>query len=63
MAAIELESAVTTGAFHTLLFDRSHIAYGRRAIITLILFLLQQFGGCTFVAVSPRPRLPQLTML
>jgi hypothetical protein len=50
MAAIDIEAKTSENVLKTLIFDKSSIRYRRRAIITFLLFMLQQFGGCTFVA-------------
>ena len=52
LEAIEAESTKHTNPLAVLFWDKSEIKFRRRAVITLIVFLLQQFGGCTFVAVS-----------
>ncbi|KAL2826184.1 general substrate transporter [Aspergillus pseudoustus] len=47
--SIEIESEINGKVLRTLFLDKSDIKYRRRALTTLVIFLLQQFGGCTFV--------------
>lgn len=49
LLAIEIEIEQTQSPF-ALLFGKSNLKIGRRAIITFVLFALQQLGGCTFIA-------------
>ncbi|KAL4910550.1 hypothetical protein BDW74DRAFT_164443 [Aspergillus multicolor] len=49
LRSIEIESEIKGQVLRTLFLDKSNINYRRRALTTMTIFLLQQFGGCTFV--------------